>query len=524
MGGKGGTNMRKLGLAFAVTALFAVPATAQEDAAAFLSAADRAMGASQLNSIQISGSGWNAFVGQSYAADDDWPRVELQSYELTIDYPSRSAREDYVLVQGDYEVEGGGQQPVVGERRSLNLVSGNYAWTENAQGEAVPQPQAAEERQFFIWTSPHGFIKAAQAADDTRVTHRHMAAEGRTLNIVGFTTMDKYYITGEFNDDYILERVITAIPNPVMGDMQVEIRYTDYRDIGGGIMFPFRYHAHQGDHPLLPVSTGRNWRDYRVLEVVANPGGAALQVPANVMNAQPAPVNVASDEVADGVWRIAGGSHHSIAVEFNDFIAIVEAPQNEARSEAVIAEAKRLIPGKPIRYLVNTHHHFDHLGGVRTYAAEGATIVTHDRNRYLYETVILAPQPRTLSPDRLSRRPFATTGPGPRMIETFTERHAISDGERSLLTFLVQEQDHNENMAMVYLPESRILINADLFGGPADPENVDPDSIPLYRNIERLGLDVDMHVPLHGQPESHAEFERVVGPHAVQQTAAAGGG
>jgi len=513
-----------LGILFVITALVAGPAAAQEDAAAFLAAADQATGASQLNSIRISGSGWNAFVGQSYAADEDWPRAELQSYSLTIDYPSRSGREEVVLVQGDYEAEGGGQQPIVGERRSLNLVGGDYAWTLDGQGQPAPQPQAAEVRQFMLWTSPHGFIKAAQAASDTRVAERHMAAEGRTLKVVGFTAMGKYYLTGEFNDQHILERVITAIPDPVMGDMQVEIRYSDYRDLGNGIMFPFRYHAHQGDHPLLPVSTGRNWRDYSVSEAVPNVANAALAVPDAVRNAQPMPVNVASSEVADGVWRIAGGSHHSIAVEFSDFIAVVEAPQNEARSEAVIAEAKRLIPGKPIRYLVNTHHHFDHLGGVRTYAAEGATIVTHDRNRYLYETVILAPQSRTLNPDRLSRFPFATTGPGPRMIETFTERHAISDGERSLLTFLVQDQDHNENMAMVYLPEPRILINADMFSGPVDPNDIDPDSIPLYHNIQRLGLDIDMHVPIHGQPESHAEFERVVGPAAIQQTAAAGGG
>ncbi len=517
--------MRKnLSILFVASAVLASPAAAQEDASAFLEAVDQAMGASQLNSIQISGSGWNAFVGQSYAADDDWPRAELQSYSLTIDYPSRSAREEVVLVQGDYEPEGGGQQPIVGERRSLNLVSGDHAWTLNAEGEPQAQPQAAEVRQFMIWTSPHGFIKAAQAADDTRVVARHMAAEGRTLNVVGFTTMDKYYVTGEFNDEHVLERIVTAIPNPVMGDMQVEIRYSDYRDLGNGIMFPFRYHAHQGDHPLLPVSTGRNWRDYRVSEAVPNVEDAALSVPDAVEGAEPNPVNVASTEVADGVWRIAGGSHHSIAVEFSDFIAVIEAPQNEARSEAVIAEAKRLMPGKPIRYLVNTHHHFDHLGGIRTYAAEGATIVTHDRNRYLYETVILAPQSRTLSPDRLSRFPFATTGPGPRMIETFTERHAISDGERSLLTFLLQNQDHNENMSVVYLPEPRILINADMFSGPANPDNIDPDSIPLYRNIQRLGLDIDMHVPIHGQPESHEEFERVIGPEAMQQTAAAGGG
>jgi glyoxylase-like metal-dependent hydrolase (beta-lactamase superfamily II) len=39
--------------------------------------------------------------------------------------------------------------------------------------------------------------------------------------------------------------------------------------------------------------------------------------------------------------------------------------KTEARSLAVIREVKKLIPNKPVRYLVSTHHHWDHLGGVR---------------------------------------------------------------------------------------------------------------------------------------------------------------
>jgi len=87
---------------------------------------------------------------------------------------------------------------------------------------------------------------------------------------------------------------------------------------------------------------------------------------------------------------------------------VIEGPLDETRSNAVIAEIKKSIPNKPIRYLVNTHNHFDHLGGTRTYVAEGATVITDDRNRNFYQRVVLAPQPRTLSPDRLSQAPFAT--------------------------------------------------------------------------------------------------------------------
>ncbi len=504
----------KAGVFFFVLAWMAGTAAAQ-DARSFLQTADRAMGASAVQSVEYSGTGWMSAVGQSFAADGDWPRFELQSYTTTIDYGSRSSKEEYVRVQGNYPPRGGGGTPLRGESRSMNYISGDYAW--RMQGNNTqPRPGDAELGQFMIWVSPHGFVKAAIESGDATLVDRHMAAEKRTLKVVGFTTMGNYRVTGEFNDQNLLERVVTWIPDRVMGDMQMEIRYSDYRDVGSGAKFPFRIHAHRGDHPLLPVSTGRNWMDLRIRNASVNVANAAVTVPDNVRNAAAPQMRVTAEQIADGVWLMGGGSHNSIAVEFRDFIAVIEGPLNDGRSNAVIAEIKRTIPNKPIRYLVNTHHHFDHLGGVRTYAAEGATIVTHERNRELYERVVLAPQVRTLMPDRLSLFPFATTGPGPRMLETFTEQHAISDGQRVLMTYLVQDLDHNENMLIAYLPQERILVNADLWSPrPQPPANVSQSAIVLYNNIRRLNLNVDRIAGVHGGVGSMADFERVVGPAAA---------
>jgi glyoxylase-like metal-dependent hydrolase (beta-lactamase superfamily II) len=512
----------RLEIVLATSIMMAAPAAAQ-DAASFLEAADSAIGASSVNSIQYSGDGWIGAVGQNFVDGEDWPRHVLQSYERIIDYPSQSSREEYVRVQGDFPARGGGGTPIAGERRTLQLASGGYAWTLNGDGEPVAQsPANAELAQFMITVSPHGIIKAALAADDVTLVDRYIPTQDRTLKVIAFTAAGGNPVSIEFNDEHMMERFMTQIANPVMGDMQMEVRYEEWMDIGDGIMLPFHFHGHRGDH-LLTARTGMNWFNLNISEATANVPDAALDVPANVRNAPAPQVNVAAQEVADGVWLMAGGSHNSVAIEFDEFVTVVDAPQNEARSLAVIAEINRLMPGKAIRYLVTTHHHWDHLGGARTYVAHGATVVTHESNEGFFREAVFAPQIRTLSPDTLSRNPFATTGPGPIGFETVTDRHFISDGERTILIFNVQNLAHAADMLITYLPEEQIVINADMWRPPAAgapaPANISASAVALYRNIQRLNLDVTTHVPVHGQPGSHADFERIVGPAAMQQQA-----
>ena len=133
----------------------------------------------------------------------------------------------------------------------------------------------------------------------------------------------------------------------------------------------------------------------------------------------------------------------------------------------MIAEVKKTFPNKPIRYVINTHNHFDHLGGVRTFVAEGATLIAEDKNREFFKNVVLAPQPRTLLPDRLSQRPFAPTGPGQLMLQTFTDRYTISDGDQIIELYHVQNLNHSDNMVIAYLPKQKILVSADMGGPPA---------------------------------------------------------
>ena len=519
-------TLRMLLVASAVTlgsAAMVGPAAAQ-NARAILQAADQAVGASKVNSIQFTGKGRVSYLGQNFTTNDDWNRVDLQSYALTIDYPSKSYKEEQVRVQGNNPRIGGGAGfPIQGEQRAAAMGNGAYAWTVNAQGQPQAQNAEAETRQLFVAVSPHGFIKAALADPNASVSDREFVGTGKTLRVVSFTTMGKWRATGEFNDQNMLERVVTWIPSPMMGDMQVEIRYSDYRDVGNGIKAPYHIHMHQGDHPLV---RGMNLMDVQATDVKVNVQNASLTVPDAVRTAQAPRVNVATTKLGDGVWLLAGGSHNSLAVEFKDFAAIIEAPLDDARTLAVIAETKKLIPGKQIKYVVNTHHHWDHAGGLRAAYAEGATIVTNEANKNFYERVILVPQPRSLSPDRLSMTPFATTGPGPGKLETYRERHTISDGNQTIISYHVEGFTHAQDMAIVYLPKQKILVNADMgpppAGAPASAINA--NTIALYNNMKRLKLAVVQHVPIHGNPSPNADFERTVGPVAAKARPAGGEG
>jgi len=516
---------QKLGMLLVTSAMFIGPAAAQ-DAASLLQAANRAIGASAVNSVIYSGTGWMGYPGQSFATGD-LPRTDLKSYTLTVDYASKSSKEDFVRVQGNNIPRGGGAGfPVQGEQKVTNFVSGNYAWTLNPQGQPNPQPAAAQDRQFMMWLSPHGFIKAALESGNATVSDRYFVRQDRTVKVVGFTTMGNRRVTGEFNKDNMLERVITWISDPVMGDKMVEIRYSDYRDVAGGAKLPFRLHAHMGDHPLIPG--GHNWMDLRVNDAKVNVADAAQTVPDSVRSAPAPQLRVTAQKLGDGVWLMGGGSHNSLAVEFKDFVTVIEGPLDETRSNAVIAEIKKTIPNKPIRYLVNTHNHFDHLGGTRTYVAEGATVITDDRNRNFYQRVVLAPQPRTLSPDRLSQAPFAPTGPGPLALQTFSDEYTISDGQQSIVLHHVEGLNHSDNMLVAYLPREKILVNADLYGPPPQgapaPANVSANAVALFNNVKRLKLDVATHVPIHGNPGPNADFDRIVGPVAAQAPRTGDGG
>jgi hypothetical protein len=422
----------------------------QEDARAVLQNSLKAMGGTNLKTIQYAGSGTSTMIGQTYGLTEDWPRYDVADYTRVIDYDAKTSREDYTRRQGNNPAPG---RPPIVETHVTAIVNAGYAW--DMQG-TTPVPQTnmqylygityGDLRQLEIAITPHGFLKAALASSDVTAislpivgpSDFGLSQNGRKVTIVSFTMLGgKYRFDGTINDQNLVELVGTEFPNPVYGDMPYEMRYTQYKDWGNGLMFPGFIHVHQGDPRLNPA---HNYYNYTINAVKANVAVPAMPVPDAVKTATVPPVRVESTKLADGVWLLGGGTHNSMLVEFRDFVAVVDAPQNEERSLAVIAEAKKLVPHKVIKYVINTHHQFDHAGGLRTYLAMGTTIVTHESNKDYYLDILFHPGGWELKPDLLAKyQPMYMISRRPAPIDTVGKKYAVSDGVREMQVLAVQD-------------------------------------------------------------------------------------
>ena len=514
-----------LGLAAALAlsggAAAVAQAQGQQTAQSVIAALSKTMGADNLSCVTYSGNnGYVGIVGQAYDIRNDWPRVLVSSYTRSINYDAMSSYEDRTIEQGNYPRIGGGGIPLAAPRHEQNYVVNRVAW--NMQnGTANPQPDQADVRMLDIYMSPHGFIKGAQmpGANPVLITRWENGAVGtlaghsyRKLNIISFTALGKYRINGTINENGLLERVETRIANPVRGDMNYEAEYSQWKDVNG-VKFPGNFHNHSDwDNETQPpnYNGGHNAFGLTVTDVKPNDCGQAVSVPPNVANARPAPINVTTTMLAPGVVYLQGGTHHSVAIEFNDYIALVEAPLNQARTLAVFDTVRRMFPNKPIKYVVNTHNHFDHLGGIRTAFHEGATIITQAFNKDFYKNEVLSHDVWTLDPDRLSLYPPTEWDEG-YQFETVDSHYTLSDGTRNLDVLYVQGSPHAEGMVMAYLPKEKILIVADIYT-PGAPMQATPPAaaVNLYDNIKGYKLDVQTIVGLHGRSGSWAEFLQYV--------------
>ena len=466
--------MRKSAIAAFALLTFFCGTGAPKDATDIIKDVSRAIAADTVNSLQYSGSGIYSQFGQSYLPNGPYPKFYVK-YTRAVDYEKGLSREELVRTQFENPPRGGGGQPLYREARGVTTASEGSAWSGSA-----------------VALTPDGFVKAAMAGHPSM---KSMSMKGKQVTVISFTVKDKYKVNGYIDSQNLLEKVETWMPNPILGDTLIETTYSDYKDFGGA-KFPMKIAQKVGGFPVL---------DLTVSDVRPNTP-VNIDAPRAAQSAPPQ-AHVESQKIAEGVWYLAGTPDpNSMAVEFKDYVVLIESSVTEDRALANMAEVKRLVPNKPIRYHVNSHHHSDHAAGLRAFVAAGSTIITHEMNKPFYEQVVLK-NPHTLEPDTFFKEPK------PAKFIWVKDKYVLSDGDRSLEIYTVPGAGHTANLLMSFLPKEKILFITDIFNQFGEPRPNDPPPgivTPYYaalgENLKRLNLDVQQIAPSHGKGVVPAEL------------------
>lgn len=492
--------VRRLALA-AICLTLLCGTTMAQDAKTVIASAQKALG--DPRSVTYSGSAKDVAFQQCGANAADMtcrgthdPMRPITNYVRVIDLTAPASRHT-------------GATNNIGPGGSTTLTPGTFFQQVTPEQADVSQPWAGS---LELYITPWGFLKGAAENNATvsrRGNHNVLTWSPRVTAPSG----RKYVVNGYVDDKNMVDRVETWLGENIMGDMHIVATYTGWKDFGGGAMAPSKIVQTRGGWPFFEVDvTSAKVNPPDVATLVpppapaggrGGPGGA----PGGGAGRGPAPaLTVTSQKLGDGVYLLTtgAGSYDSLIVEFKDHIMMLEAGQSEARALAYVAETKKLIPNKPIRYVMNTHPHSDHTGGLPVLVAEGATIVTQKNNAVFLEKALNTP--RTLLNDTLAKNPKKAR------IETVDEKKVYSDGTESVELYHVAPVPHSNGLMIAYLPKEKILFQGDFTVTPGQPANDHVKALaPIV--LDKLKLDFDRYIPVHAAaaPQTKADFLKALG-------------
>jgi glyoxylase-like metal-dependent hydrolase (beta-lactamase superfamily II) len=310
------------------------------------------------------------------------------------------------------------------------------------------------------------------------------------------------YATGPDTLDLYFDRrtgfptvTVTVADDPILGDRRTESWFTRWQETAG-VRFARQYDAYvNGRLSTHSVFTVVTVNPELPDSLFAIPDSIAAR--AQKSSPVPPPPVVTLVELATGVWRAEGGSHHSLVVEQPDRLIVVEAPQTSRRSQAVLDTLRARFPAKPVAMVVNTHHHWDHAGGLRAYEAAGIAVVTATGNAAFVRNVGAAQ--KTVQPDALSRRGR------PLQVQSVDDSLVIGSDNSRVVVYRLPTA-HVEGMLAAYVPAARILFNSDVLSPGATLAPTGSKEIVAF--VRARGITVERVAGGHGGIASWADVEQ----------------
>ena len=436
-------------------------------------------------SIVIEGTGVNYNLGQDMTPEAATQQFAITGYKREIDLEQGRQRIEQTRTPKFAYFQG--PQP----QTQVQVLDGDIAFNVSPTGTAsrVATATAERDRRTDYFHHPISALKAV-TAPITAIGNVRTVGNVRQAD---FTFRDRQW-TMTIDAAGLPLSVSSATYNANLGDVVITTTFADYQDVNG-LKLPAKLTSKVDDFTTAEIQATKQSLDAAL--------GNAAAPPEVAKPAAPAPPNVTVQSIGKGVWFLAGQSHHSVLVEFADHLMLIEAPQSELRTLAVIAKARETVPKKPLTELVTTHHHFDHTAGMRAAIAEGLTVITQTGNKEWVEN--MARRKHTIQPDRLAKNVSRLN------IVTVDEEREVKDQTMTVMLYHVAGNPHSDTMLMAYLPRDRVLVEVDAFS-PGAPVN--PYAANLLENIQKRNLRVERIVPLHGAIAPFAELTKVAGGNA----------
>lgn len=293
-----------------------------------------------------------------------------------------------------------------------------------------------------------------------------------------------------------LSKYETVITNSYSGDSLLETRFTGQRKVGNNILPAAR----------VSVLNGDVLNDFRYADVAFNTElrPDVFKVPEGFRAVTfPAPVPVTKH--AEKVYTTNAGGYNVLFVDFNDYIFVMETPGNERTSLQAIEQIRKTIPNKPIKYVAVTHHHDDHAGGIRTYMAEGATLIVAPGEQAFFKKVSAARF--KADPDALTRNPRE-----PIFEPLQNGKRVLTDGTTTVEIYDIGAGPHTQEMLVAYFPQHKLIYQGDLLNRPGngDAPIANDTTVHFLNWIDAQKLAVDATIPVHGPFTTMAEFRKAV--------------
>jgi glyoxylase-like metal-dependent hydrolase (beta-lactamase superfamily II) len=435
---------------------------------------------------------------------ETWPRLQMPTPEppftggfmretLLIDFKNNRLRLEQQARGGGFE-----------NHNSIVITAGEGTNFDHRARTATPIPAGQSNQQQFVQyyrRIPNLLLRQAIDRTDSLRSLGRDTFDGRQHDVFTFVMPDTQQVAVYVDSQtHLVSKYELLTVDPLTGEDASEIVFGDYTTVGK-FRVPQSWNQHLAGDAVSKFKLRAEINPSVDDASFGAPTGSFAKV-----DALPDTLQEEVERLADGVFvihNVAEQNYNTLAVAMKDHIVVVEAPGSSAGADRAIKQIKQAIPGKPIRYVAMTHHHSDHIGGLRSFISEGAIVITTPANRSVVEAIAAAPQI-----DRLAKNPRK-----PEFLLIENGKRVLTDGAQSIELIDIGPHPHAKEMVIAYLPQQRVVFQGDLFFVSPNNASQGPpqaSTVSFAKRIKELNLAIDRIASVHGRTATYAEFQKAV--------------